>query len=222
MNLNQYNQRPSVASQLANQNNLRVILNQTSQGIELLLFDDIGQEGTNAKSVATALMEHSGKPINVRINSVGGASFDGVTIYNSLRNHNAPVTTTIEGVAGSAAAVIAMAGSPVRMQRAGSLFIHRSWMQASGNAQQMLELVAMLQKVDNRSAEIFSEKTGLSEVKIMELMAGKSDGTWFTPNEAKAMNFVDEIIGTKKVLNAIDSIAARLRILEINGNKKSL
>src|SRR5690606_33657918 len=87
-----------------------------------IVGDDL--EGMDSPSIISALGKAKGRPINVRINSPGGLAFDGIAIYNALVQHDAPVTTTIESLAGSAASIVAMAGDTVRIAENARFFAH--------------------------------------------------------------------------------------------------
>ena len=97
---------------------------------ELFIFDDIGEsffdEGITGKSVNEALKAMgSVNTITVHVNSPGGAVFDGLAIYNLLAQHKAKIVVEIDGLAASAASVIAMAGDEIRM--AENALIHNGW-----------------------------------------------------------------------------------------------
>lgn len=185
------------------------IRNATDGSVDLLIYDGIGDfDGTaTAKSVAEFLASNRGRAVNVRINSPGGLAFDGLTIHNALVAHDAPVTTTIEGMAASAAAIIAMAGSRVRQYDNATLFIHRAMGISIGNVDAMNETAEMLAKLDEQIAQTYANKSGKPRASMLQLMVGKagSDGTQFSAAEAKAAGLIDEIIPTdrgRRVANA--------------------
>ena len=100
---------------------------QADGGFDLLLYDVIGCGGIEADDVVQALALAGGAPVRVRINSPGGDAFEGFAIYNILNSYEGEVTTVVDGVAASAAAYLAMAGSTVEMQPASFLMIHNGW-----------------------------------------------------------------------------------------------
>src|SRR5688572_1918250 len=102
---------------------------------EIVLYGEVGNpyEAMDARSVGQFLRANKGRAVNVRINSPGGLAYDGITIHNALLAHDGPITTIIEGMAGSAASIIAMAGAPVQMYENANLFIHRASLIAVGN-----------------------------------------------------------------------------------------
>jgi ATP-dependent protease ClpP protease subunit len=88
------------------------------------IYDEIGYFGITAGDFTRDLGSVKAKTINLRINSPGGSVFDGLTIFNRLREHPATVNVTVDGVAASIASVIAMAGDSVTMGRGAQLMIH--------------------------------------------------------------------------------------------------
>lgn len=166
---------------------------------ELLIFDEIGKDpffgtGIGAKDVAGFLAENRGQPVNVRINSPGGLVYDGLTIYNSLIQHDGPVTASIEGIAASIASVIAMAAGKVRMTAAGNMMIHRAMGVGVGNSAVMLDMAEWLDKIDGQIAGVYAAKTGRKKETMLKYMTGKVDGTMFTADEALSVGLIDEII----------------------------
>lgn len=191
------------------------------EAAEIALYGEIGNpwEQADSKSVGQFLRANKGKPVNVRINSMGGLAYDGITIHNALVAHDGPVTTIIEGMAGSAASVIAMAGSPVQIYENAHLFIHRALMIAIGNVDAMDEAKSWLSKVDDAIAKTYKAKTGKAYDKIMEMMRGKLDGTMMTAKEAVDMKFADQIVSLKTG-NAKNAIAELKDSLMADGQQK--
>lgn len=167
---------------------------------EILVHGRIGDEydGADAKTVMSFLASAKGKPINVRINSPGGLAFDGITIYNALAQHDAAVTTSIEGIAGSAASIIAMAGDTIRIGENATLFIHRAMGAAFGNVSVFDEVRAFLSKVDEQLVATYAARTGRPADEIRELLIGEHDGTIFGGQEAIDAGFADELIPARR------------------------
>lgn len=176
---------------------------------EIALYGEIGNpwDIADARSVSAFLRENKGKAVNVRINSMGGLAYDGITIHNALVAHDGPVTTIIEGMAGSAASIIAVGGDPVQIYENAHLFIHRAQMVAIGNVDAMNEAIAWLNKVDDAIARTYKAKTGKAFDKIMAMMRGSMDGTVMTAKEAVELKFADQVISLKTgaAKNAIDT-----------------
>lgn len=167
---------------------------------EIALYGEIGDpwQASDARSVGAFLRENKGRAVNVRINSPGGLAYDGITIHNALLQHDGPVTTVIEGMAGSAASIIAMAGQPVKIFENAQLFIHRASVIAIGNRDMMAEAIDWLDKIDEAIARTYKAKTGKALEKINNLMRGKVDGTMFSAREAVSEKFCDEVVSLKK------------------------
>lgn len=167
---------------------------------EIAIYGEIGDEWqqNDARSVGQFLRANKGKPVNVRINSPGGLAYDGITMHNALAAHDGHVTTIIEGMAGSAASIIAMAGDLVQMYENANLFIHRASLIAVGNVDVMAEAQDWLGKLDDAIARTYRARTGAPLDQIRKQMRGKVDGTVFTAKEAKAGKWIDEIVTSKR------------------------
>lgn len=173
---------------------------QDADDAELLVMGTVGDpfDELGADQVVKQLADMKGRTVNVRINSPGGLAYDGLTIFNALLQHEGGVTTTVEGLAGSAASLIAMAGNPVRMMANANMFIHRSQGIAFGNAITMRDMAEFLDSLDDGIAETYVSKTGLSRRRVNQLLDGKVDGTNMTAKDAKNLGFIDEVIELKR------------------------
>lgn len=161
---------------------------------DILLYDEIGYWGVTAKEFITALATITTPNICVRINSPGGDVFDGLAIFNALANHKANVTCVVDGLAASAASFIALAGKTVSIHESAMIMIHRAWGFAIGNEADMTDMAKVLAKIDGQLAGIYAKQTGKKADAMLALMAGDSDGTWFTAQEAADIGLVDEIV----------------------------
>lgn len=190
------------AQEAASQKSFRVGVRNAKgdEPAELVLYGEIGDawQAMDAGSVGQFLKANKGKAVNVRINSPGGLAYDGITIHNALLRHDGKVTTIIEGMAGSAASIVAMSGNPVQMYENASLFIHRASVVAIGNSDVMDEAKGWLDKIDDAIARTYKAKTGKSMDKITAQMKGKVDGTVFTAAEALKDRYVDEVLSLKQ------------------------
>lgn len=166
--------------------------------VELMILSHIGadidDQGTTAASVNKFLKANPKKNVNVRINSPGGLAFDGIAIFNALKDHEGHVTTTVEAIAGSAAAIITFAGDTIKMQENAQLFIHRAWSIAIGNVDDFMDSAEFLSKLDDAMALTISKRSQVDIDAVKDFMKGKVDGTTFSAEEAKDIGFVDEII----------------------------
>lgn len=183
----------------------------------ITIYDQIGAdwwtgEGTTAKRISGALRAIGDKHATVYVNSPGGDVFEGLAIYNLLREHQAGVTVKVVGVAASAAAIIAMAGSRIEVARAGFLMIHNSWTVAIGNQHDMRETADWLAPFDKTQVDIFAARTGDSPEKIAKMLDAE---TWIGGQEAVDTGFADALLPADEVTEAEEApAAASVRRLE--------
>ena len=129
--------------------------------------------------------------ITVWINSPGGDCVAAAQIYNMLMDYPGNVTVKIDGIAASAASVIAMAGNKVLMSPVSMLMIHNPMTVAFGNSAEMQRAIDMLGSVKDSIINAYEIKTGLSRVKLSHLMDAE---TWMDANKAVELGFADEIM----------------------------
>lgn len=131
--------------------------------------------------------------ITVWINSPGGDVFAGAQIYNMLKEYPYKVNTQIDGLAASAASVIAMAGDEIRMTPVSMLMIHNPWSIALGDSYEMERMKKTLDEVKESIINSYVLKTKLSRVKISHMM---DEETWMSSGKAVELGFADKIIYT--------------------------
>ena len=129
--------------------------------------------------------------ITVWINSPGGDCVAAAQIYNMLMNYKGNVTIKIDGIAASAASVIAMAGTKVIMSPVSMMMIHNPATAAFGDSADMQKAIAMLDEVKESIINAYEIKTGLSRAKLSHLMDAE---TWMDANSAVEMGFADEVM----------------------------
>lgn len=144
----------------------------------------------SAKRMAGALRAIGPRPVSVQINSPGGDFFEGVAIYNLLREHQEAVNVSIIGVAASAASFIAMAGDTVGMGRGSLLMVHNAWGAVIGNKNDFRAAADTFEKFDASMRSIYSQRTGLSDARLSELMDAE---TFMTAEEAVSHGFADSM-----------------------------
>lgn len=159
---------------------------------EIWLYDQVGEGffgGMSAKSFANEVTKLGQvDTINLHINSPGGSVFDGVAIYNTLKNHPARVEVDIDGIAASIASVIAMAGDEIRMASNALVMIHDPYGMSMGNAGDMRKTADLLDQIKGVIVNTYAKRTGRPDAEIAKLM---SDETWMTANEAVDLGFAD-------------------------------
>ena len=129
--------------------------------------------------------------ITVWINSPGGDCVAAAQIYNMLREYDGNVTVKIDGIAASAASVIAMAGDKVLMSPVSMMMIHNPMTIAFGDSGEMQRAIDMLKSVKDSIINAYEIKTGLSRTKLAHLMDAE---TWMDAGKAVELGFADEII----------------------------
>lgn len=174
---------------------------------EIEVLGEIGDSGwgaecTTAKMVKDQLKAIGKQPVLVTVNSPGGDAFEGIAIYNLLREHAAKVTVHVLGLAASAASIIAMAGETVRMGEGAFLMIHSSSGLVMGNQKDMREFADLLESIDDSVAGLYATRTGKSKASIIEMMQKE---TWLSAAEAIKAGFADANVPEKKAKAATSS-----------------
>ena len=136
------------------------------------------------------LMSGSGD-ITVWINSPGGDCVAAAQIYNLLMDYKGNVTVKIDGIAASAASVVAMAGTKVLVSPVSMLMIHNPMTVAMGNSEEMQKAIEMLAEVKESIINAYEIKTNMSRAKISHLMDAE---TWMDANKAVELGFADEFM----------------------------
>ena len=126
--------------------------------------------------------------ITVWINSPGGDCVAAAQIYNMLMDYKGDVTVKIDGIAASAASVIAMAGTTVLMSPVSMLMIHNPMTMAFGNHEEMAKAIEMLDAVKDSIINAYEIKTGMSRSKLSHMMDAE---TWMDAGKAKELGFSD-------------------------------
>jgi ATP-dependent Clp protease protease subunit len=189
------------------------------------IYEPIGEDwfgdGFSTNKLNGILRNIGARDITVNINSPGGNVFDGLAMYDQLREHPAKVTVRVRGIAASAASVIAMAGDEIQIATGSMMMVHKAWGVIIGNADDYQEAVTVFGQIDRSLASVYASRTGLSDEKILAMLAGpnrRSDGTWLTAAEAVEMKFADaEFKDETDVAASLpqenrDAIVARRRI----------
>jgi len=174
---------------------------QAKQGntAEVFIYDEIGRGffggGVAAEDLVKeikALKLGSDDELKVRINSPGGQFFEGITIHNFLRTLKAKVNVRIDGVAASAASIIAMAGDLVEMPQNAMMFIHNPWMWAAGDARAMRRAADDLDQMAQSSISTYLRKIGdkLERSKLVEMLDAE---TWLSAEESVKFGLADVV-----------------------------
>ncbi len=160
---------------------------------EVRIYETIGADwfgaGITAKTISARLDQiPASEHVVVRINSLGGDAFEGLAIFNLLRERG--VDVVIDAVAASAASVIAAAGRKVSIAENGLVMVHNPWGLAMGEAGDMRKMAESLDKITGSIVTSYAARSTLSRDELATLMAAE---TWFDANEAIDTGLVDEI-----------------------------
>ncbi|HFI0103752.1 TPA: head maturation protease, ClpP-related [Streptococcus suis] len=145
---------------------------------------------------------HAGNgDITLWINSPGGDVFAAAQIYNLLMDYKGDVHVVIDGLAASAASVIAMAGTTVSMSPVAMMMIHNPWTVVQGEAKDMQKVIEMLGEIKESIINAYELRTGLSRTKLSYLMDSES---WFNAKKAVELGFADKILFDKQGEHGMD------------------
>lgn len=167
----------------------------------------------NAKDVRETLDAVS-EDIVIKLNSPGGDVFEGIEIYNYLKDHPSNVTVEVTGVAASAATFIVAGADEVIMNIGTSLMIHEASTFAWGNKSDIQKTLNALETIDDSILSIYSEKTGQSNEQLEEWM---NEEKWFTADEAVEFGFADSV---KR--DSVESVESEESIEDIINSKVAI
>lgn len=188
----------------------------------ITMFDIIGEDwwsggGITAKKVTAQLRAIGDRPVEVQVNSPGGDMFEGLAIYNVLREHPQPITIKVMGMAASAASIIAMAGDTIEIGAASFLMIHNCWVGAVGNRHDMAEVAAFLAPFDQAMADVYAQRSGKTAAECAKWM---DDETYMSGSVAIERGFADELLAADKTkvdgdAKASDRSVNKVRAMEL-------
>lgn len=167
----------------------------------ITIYDVIGYdwwtgEGVTAKRISAALRSMGAGDVTVNINSPGGDLFEGLAIYNVLREHQGHITIKVVGLAASSASVIAMAGDTIQIARAGFFMVHNGWLIAQGNRHDLRDIADWMEPFDAAMADIYATRTGQDVADVRRQMDGE---TWFGGTQAIEQGYADEMLNADQV-----------------------
>jgi len=175
------------------------VLAKNGKDAEVLIYDEIGAGFFGGGVAASDLIKQlqalkleSGDQLTVRINSPGGNMFEGFAIHNYLRTVKARTVARIDGVAASAASIIAMAADTVEMPSNSMLFIHNPWMWAAGDAKVMRKAADDLEQMRDSAATSYMRKAG-DKLTQDELTAMLDVETWLSAEDAVKYGLADTV-----------------------------
>ncbi|WP_067428334.1 head maturation protease, ClpP-related [Nocardioides jensenii] len=167
----------------------------TTRG-ELWLYGVVGGwwYGFDAESVSHELRGLDVDEITVRVHSPGGNAIDGIAIGNLLRNHRARITVVVDGMAASAASVLALGGDEIVMSPGSQFMIHDASVMTYGNAAQLRADADWIDKQSQNYAAVYASRAGGTAEQWREAMtADNGEGTWYTAEESVSAGLADRI-----------------------------
>jgi ATP-dependent protease ClpP protease subunit len=184
--------------------------------LELLVYEDIGPDywsgdGVTAKTVKQQLDDAgSFNRIAVRINSPGGDAFEGSAILSLLRAQKKPVDVFVDGIAASAASLIAMAGDTITMGRTAMMMVHNPWTWCVGNAADMRQSADVLDKIGASMAQAYVDKTGKTAAEIKTILDAE---TWMSAEECVSEGFATAVAAAGEDDDAAMALARSFKSL---------
>jgi len=171
---------------------------------EVFIYDQIGSDFWSDGVSPAGLIDEikamklkDGDTLSVRINSPGGSMFDGNTIYNYLTSIKQKIEVTVDGMAASAASVIAMAGDVIRMPENSFLMIHNPWMMVAGDAKVMRKTADDLDVMRDGAIKTYLSKA--RNMKRRDLVKMLDEETWIGADRAVELGFADEVLEPVRV-----------------------
>jgi ATP-dependent protease ClpP protease subunit len=165
--------------------------------LELLVYGEIGEQWWSDRGITAQWVSDEINAagdfdrIAVRINSPGGSCFEGVAIYNRLRAEGKPVDVFVDGLAASAASVIAMAGDTISVGLGAMIMIHNAWSFAAGDGDELRKVADTLDKISVTIGTIYVDRSKNDAATIKQLMDAE---TWMDAETAVEKGFADAVV----------------------------
>ena len=177
--------------------------------LEMLLYGVVGYD-FDGRAIDQELAGSDARDLRIRINSEGGDAWEGVAIYNMLRSLRMPVSVMIDGLAASAASVIAMAGKPIVMARSSMMMIHEPWTVALGNAREFRRYADSMDALADEMAGIYARRSGQDMETVTAWMKDEEEMYGMS---AVARGFADAIVDDEDAGAKAQSALERARAL---------
>ncbi|GGD05364.1 head maturation protease, ClpP-related [Pontibacillus salipaludis] len=180
------------------------VSNEDENSKTIYIYGAIGGMFSNnsSESVRRQLNQTNAETIHVRINSGGGSVFEGVAICNLLRSHQAKIIGYIDGLAGSAASIVAMGCDELNMPSNTMMMVHQATTIEMGTADAFRKTAGALDKINKAVTNSYTKRFVGSEGELKELI---DDETWLNADEAKSFGFIDNITDEIDIEETIDS-----------------
>lgn len=168
-------------------------INQAADRLEV--YGDIGSdfwsEGVTVEKVSAELKKSQSSEIDVHINSYGGDAFEGIAIFNALKQSGKKIVTYVDGMAASAASMIAMAGEEIKMPKNAHMVIHNAWTMCYGNQNDLRKVADDLEKLSSSYRDTYMDHFVGSVEELQTMMDEETD---MTGEEAVELGLADEIV----------------------------
>lgn len=177
---------------------IQAAVENTSETITIygVIGEDWYGEGVTVKRIDAALRAIGDREVTVYINSPGGDMFEGIAIYNRLREHSQKVTTKVLGMAASAASIIYLAGTERQVASSAFLMIHNCWTFLSGNRHYLRDVADDMQEFDAAMADLYAETSGQPVEDMAELM---DDETFICGKRALELGLATGLLAATEV-----------------------
>lgn len=190
----------------------------------ITMFGTIGEDywsdrPITAKNVAAQLRAIGDRPVELQINSPGGDMFEGIAIYNVLREHPQDITVKVMGMAASAASIIAMAGDTIEIGAASFIMIHNCWVVAIGNRHDMAETAAFLEPFDQAMADLYAQRTGSAVADVQRWMDAE---TFMSGSMAIERGFASAMLAADQVTSDDETRASDRHVNELRAMELTL
>jgi len=167
-----------------------------------VIGEDYWGQGVTVQRIDAALRAIGDKPVTVYVNSPGGDMFEGLAIYNRLREHSQPITTKVLGLAASAGSLIAMAGHERQVASAGFLMIHNCWTWLAANRHGLREAADVMEEFDAAMADLYAEVSGQPSEDMAELM---DDETFIRGKRAVELSLATSLLSSDEITERDDA-----------------
>lgn len=178
---------------------IQAAVENTSEAITIygVIGEDWYGEGVTLKRIDAALRAIGNREVTVYINSPGGDMFEGIAIYNRLREHSQKVTTKVLGMAASAASIIYLAGAERQVASSAFLMIHNCWTFLAGNRHYLRDVADDMQEFDAAMADLYAETSGQPVEGMAELM---DDETFIRGKRAVELGLATGLLSANEVV----------------------
>jgi ATP-dependent Clp endopeptidase proteolytic subunit ClpP len=169
----------------------------SNEEAEVFLYGTVGTwDKINSRDFIARLkqLEKDYKNATFRLHSPGGSIFEGLAIYDAMRNSPLKIKIQVDGMAASMGSIIALAGDEVVMTENARFMIHQGRGGVAGSAKEMRNYAKLLESMNEQLAEIYASHTGKTKAWILQNWMAEGQDTWFTAKEALAEKLVSGIV----------------------------